>query len=414
MSLRVLHTSDWHLGHTLHGVERDLEHASFIEWLLETLERERVDAVLAAGDVFDAANPPASATALWYRFLAQAWRRAPGLQVVVVGGNHDSAARLDAPDPLLKALGRLTVIGGLPRREREIAFDRLAVPLADASGQVAAWVAAIPFLRSPDVAGGGADDGHVEGARRVIQGAVEAARSRRSPGQALLAVAHCHLAGGSMSVLSERKLVIGKQEALPADVFPADLSYVALGHLHLAQEVDAPARPRYAGSVLPLSFPERRYHHQVLLLELEGERVASVRPLFVPRTVEVVSLPDEGPRPLEEVLQLLRALPARGDGRDDRRPYLEVHVTLDRPEPGLRQILDDALRGKEVRLVRIAPPRLNGNGEALADSGGTALLDLLPEDVFRRKYERDYGSAPPDDLLAAFRELHDGIFQERA
>ena len=73
MGLRLLHTADWHLGHTLHGVERDFEHASFVEWLLDTLERERIDAVLVSGDIFDAANPPASATALWYRFLAQAW-----------------------------------------------------------------------------------------------------------------------------------------------------------------------------------------------------------------------------------------------------------------------------------------------------------------------------------------------------
>jgi exonuclease SbcD len=412
MGLRLLHTADWHLGHTLHGVERDFEHASFVEWLLDTLERERIDAVLVSGDIFDAANPPASATALWYRFLAQAWRRTPKLQVVVVGGNHDSAARLDAPDPLLRALGRLTVIGGLPRRDGQVDFDRLAVPLEDGSGKVAGWVAAIPFLRSADVSGGGCDGVQIEGARRVIHGTIEAARHRRQPGQALLAMAHCHLAGGAMSDLSERKLVIGNQPALPADVFPADLPYVALGHLHLPQQIDGRASLQYAGSVLPLSFPERKYEHQVSLVELEGERVASAQALRVPRAVDVLSIPDDGPRLLDEVLGLLRVLPARGNGPDHGRPYLEVHVALDRPEPALRQILDEALKGKEARLVRIAPPRILGSGEALADAGDTSLLDLLPEDVFRRKYERDYGSAPPDDLLAAFHELHDRVFQE--
>jgi len=412
MALRLLHTADWHLGHTMHGVERDFEHASFVDWLLDTLERERIDAVLVSGDVFDAANPPASATALWYRFLAQAWRRTPRLQVVVVGGNHDSAARLDAPDPLLRALGRLTVIGGLPRRDGQVDFDQLAIPLEDGSGKVAAWVAAVPFLRSADISGGGGDGAQIEGARHLIRGAVEAAGRRRQEGQALLAMAHCHLTGGAMSDLSERKLVVGNQAALPADVFPANLSYVALGHLHLAQQIDGRASLQYAGSVLPLSFPERTYEHQVSLVELEGERVASIRALRIPRAVEVLSMPDDGPRPLDEVLRLLRDLPGRGDGPGHRRPYLEVQVTLDRPEPALRQILDEALEGKEARLVRIAPPRLPGSGEALADGSDTSLLDLLPEDVFRRKYERDHGSAPPDDLLAAFHELHDRIFQE--
>jgi DNA repair exonuclease SbcCD nuclease subunit len=271
----------WFKGATATSARAEFyQHVSFVDWLLDTLER---DAVLVSGDVFDAANPPASATALWYRFLAQ----------------------------------------------------------------VAAWVAAVPFLRSADISGGGGDGAQIEGARRVIHGAVEAARRRRQPGQALLAMAHCHLTGGAMSDLSERKLVVGNQAALPADVFPANLSYVALGHLHLAQQIDGRASLQYAGSVLPLSFPERTYEHQVSLVELEGERVASIRARRIPRAVEVLSMPDDGPRPLDEVLQLLRDLPARGDGRDHRRPYLEVQVALDRPEPALRQILDEALEGKE-------------------------------------------------------------------
>lgn len=412
MALRILHTSDWHLGHALHGCERTFEHAAFVEWLLEVVLRERVDAVLISGDVFDAANPPAGATALWYRFLAQAWSAHPRLQLVVIGGNHDSAARLEASDPLLRALGRLTVVGGLSRRDGDVDFDRLAVPIRDGAGAIAAWLAAVPFLRAADLAGAGEEDAPDEGARRVVEGAAAAARRQRRPGQALLAMAHCHVAGGAMSELSERRLSAGNQEALPAQLFPADACYVALGHLHLAQQLPGPTAIGYSGSVLPLSFPERRYPHQVSLLELDGERLASARSLRVPRAVEVLSLPEDGPRPLEEVLRMARDLPPRGDGPEERRPFLEVRVSLDRPEPGLRQLFDDALQGKEARLVRIAPPVLLGGGEALADAPDLSGLDLLPEDVFRRKHERDYGSPPPDDLVAAFRELRDGLEQE--
>ena len=99
--MRFIHTSDWHLGHRLHGRRRDEEHDAFLEWLLDQVEAQSADAVVIAGDVFDTANPPASALGLWYRFLASARSRFPGLDIVVVAGNHDSAARIDAPRPVL-------------------------------------------------------------------------------------------------------------------------------------------------------------------------------------------------------------------------------------------------------------------------------------------------------------------------
>jgi exonuclease SbcD len=168
MALRILHTSDWHLGHVFHGVEREYEHRIFLDWLLDTLDAEAVDALLIAGDVFDAANPPASATKLWYHFLGQAHARTPRLQIVVIGGNHDSAARLEAPRPILNELGPLHVVGGLPRVNGDIDLDRLIVPLRDRQDAIAAWVLAVPFLRPADLPTVGQDaDPLVEGTRAL-------------------------------------------------------------------------------------------------------------------------------------------------------------------------------------------------------------------------------------------------------
>jgi exonuclease SbcD len=112
--MRILHTSDWHLGHTLKGWSRAEEHAAFLSWLLGALVEEQVDVLLIAGDIFDAANPPASAQETWYGFLVAARRVRPDLDIVVIGGNHDSPSRLDAPNPLLRALG-VHMKGGVPR-----------------------------------------------------------------------------------------------------------------------------------------------------------------------------------------------------------------------------------------------------------------------------------------------------------
>jgi len=413
--LRLLHTADWHLGHTLHDLPRDAEHDAFLAWLLDQVQVHAVDALLIAGDVFETANPPASAMHRWYRFLATARSRFPALDLVAVGGNHDSAARLDAAHPLLRDL-RLHVIGGLPRDEAGgLDLERLVVPLTDAGGEPAAWVAAVPFLRpadlpvvDPDLADGA--DPLVAGVRTLYGQILDHARTQRRSGQALLAMGHCYMVGGALSELSERKVLGGNQHALPASVFPADLAYVALGHLHRAQSVGGRAGVRYSGSPIPLAVDEAAYPHQVRLLELEGDRLSRCEALRVPRTVPVLRLPESGPAPWEQVEPLLAQLPA-AQGDRGTWPYLEVRVALPGPMPTLRPQVEQALSDRGVRLVRLAVTR-GGDGQGLADGGERRELgELREEDVLRRKWQRDYEDDPPDDVLACFHELLDRLGQ---
>jgi exonuclease SbcD len=405
MPLRLVHTSDWHLGHQLHGVDREPEHRAFLAWLAQLLEAEQADALLVTGDVFDASNPPAAASALFYGFLAQVWSRLPRLQVVVIGGNHDSASRLEASDPLLRALGRLHVVGALPREGHAVRAERALVHVASADGSEAAWIAAVPFLRAadvrPDEAG---DDATSEGVRRIYREVIHAAEARRSQGEAIVATGHLYLLDGLASSRSERPLFGGNLRAVPADVFAPSVTYAALGHLHRPQSLDG-GRIRYAGSVLPLAFDEVDYPHQVVIVEIAGGALRGARPVRIPRFRELVRLPATGPLPLDKVLPLLRALPARGDLPDEELPLLEVQVALPRPEPSLRLDLDQALRGKAARLVRFTVT-YTGSGAALAEAArGQLLDDLLPEDVFLSCWKRKHGEPPGADLAEAFREL---------
>ena len=149
--LRIFHTADWHLGHHLHGVSRQLEHQRFLDWLLDELQNKQADALIVAGDIFDSANPSSAAQSQLYDFLVKARTRLPNLDIVLVGGNHDSASRLDAPSPILNALG-VTVVGGLSRDDQgNIDWERLLVPLTNAAGEIKAWCGAMPFLRNADL-----------------------------------------------------------------------------------------------------------------------------------------------------------------------------------------------------------------------------------------------------------------------
>jgi exonuclease SbcD len=412
--MRLLHTSDWHLGQTLHNFDRTYEHQCFLDWLLDAIVAEEADALLIAGDVFDNANPSATAQRQLYRFLQQARVRAPQLDIVVIAGNHDSPGRLEAPGPLLEAHGT-RVVGHVVRDAAgNIDVERFLVPLTGKDGAVRAWCVAIPFLRPgdvPRVAPPSADgtpndafDAYLAGIRSLYQQAYELARARATDGQAIVAMGHCHMVGGDASPDSERRIVIGGTEALPASMFGPDVAYAALGHLHLAQRVGQQDHLRYCGSPLPLSFAEVGYRHQVLRVDLDGPRAAAIEPIHVPRAVELLRVPAR-PAPVKQAIAELVGLDLPDLPRD-AWPYLEVRVLLDAPEPGLRAQVEAALEGKPVRLAKIEPTRrvvtTAGAEPALSLD---QLAQLQPDDIFRRLWQQRFGEDAPDDQLAAFAEL---------
>jgi exonuclease SbcD len=384
--VRLLHTSDWHLGHVLRDVTREREHAAFLAWLVETCARERPDALVITGDVFDSATPPAAAERMWFDFLARVRSACGAIDIVAIAGNHDSPARLGAASALLRELG-VYVVGHLPRgADGQLDLDRILLPVAGGRG----LVAAVPFIRAIDVA---ADDSDP---LATIYGEVIAeARARRAPGQALIVLGHLYVAGAEPSLLSERRVSIGGSEAASARLFPDDIDYVALGHLHRAQRVRRDTI-RYAGAPLPLALDEARYHHSVAVVDFATE--TTVRTVPIPRLIDVVQIKGA----LDEVLVRIAELPSTGDGE---RPYLEVTVALVKAEPRLRATIERAVDGKHVRLVQLKTEH-TGDGEALADRfPAKRLAELAPREVFAKLWARDHAEPPSEAIVRAFDAL---------
>jgi exonuclease SbcD len=421
--MRLLHTSDWHLGQALHNFERHYEHQRFLDWLLDTIVSEQADALLIAGDIFDNANPSSASQKQLYRFLQRARERVPHLNLVVIAGNHDSPGRLEAPGPLLEAHGT-RVIGAVPRHaDGAIDIESLVLPLTGRDGAVEAWCLAVPFLRPGDVprrsaekpagerADKGSDDGADECADPYLAGiallykqALDLALSKRQDGQAILAMGHCHMVDGQMSNDSERRIVIGGTEMLPAGIFDPAIVYAALGHLHLAQAVGKQDHIRYCGSPIPLSFAEVGYRHQILRIDIDGASVREIAPIFVPRAVELLRVPAR-PAPLAQVLEELAALEV-ADAPSDQQPLLEVRVRLGAPEPGLRSRIEAALEGKPVRLAKIETSSAARNTSIDNDVMTLDQLEQLkPDDIFRQLYQQRFGNDAPAEQLSAFAEL---------
>lgn len=273
--VKILHTSDWHVGRTFHGRDLLREQESVLGGLADTVADERVDVVVVAGDLFDRAVPNAEAVATCSRVLKRILRA--GAKVVITPGNHDSAARLDF-------VGAFSEAGGLHMRTR-VADLHDPVLLADAHGPVAVY--GIPFLE-PETAR------HVLGVEAKGHGGVltEAMRRVRQdlagrPGARSVVLAHAFVTGGEPCE-SERTIAVGGVQDVPGAVF-SGVDYVALGHLHGQQTLAG--HLRYSGSPVAYSFSEARHHKSVWLVELDAGGLAGVerRSLPVPRALSTLS-----------------------------------------------------------------------------------------------------------------------------
>lgn len=410
MAFKIIHTADWHLGQSFFGYDRQPEHTAFLKWLAETVADRQIDVLLIAGDVFDVANPSASAQRQFYHFLKEINLANPGLQVVVVAGNHDSAARLEAPNPLLEEL-EIAVVGVVKRNESgEIDFNSLLLPLRHRDGSVQAYCMAVPFLRQGDYPPTDQKDQntYVAGVERMYRGLYEFAMEKAGTELPLVALGHLHVLGAELSDndRSER-VIMGGLESVTSDSFPRELAYTALGHIHKAQKVGGREEVRYSGSPLPMSFSETNYRHQVVLVTLDGRTPASIEPLIIPQTVALMRVP-KVPVPPAQVLEALRALPdkAETDSACALAPFLEVRVLLTEPAPGFRNEVEEVLANKFVRLVSIVPsyPKQPGYTEERVLSIHD-LQQIDPLDMIKRTYESKYANALPESLERLFREV---------
>jgi DNA repair protein SbcD/Mre11 len=391
--MRLLHTSDWHLGHILAGEIREFEHETALEWLLDQIEQLAPDLLLITGDVYDVTNPPVPAQDRFYRFLRRARERQPNLLIVAIGGNHDSALRLELPRPLLDD-EYVRIVGGLPRSGQEIDFPQVVIPVRDVAGAVVAVCLAIPFLRAGDLMGRTLVD---------IYGTAAAIARDTHPGVPMIVTGHLHCAGGVVSELSERRIIVGGQEAVATDIFPNDAAYVALGHLHQPQQIKGGCLVRYAGSLFPLATTERTYHHSVVLADITASTVEH-RLLPIPRPVPFLRVPGTGAAgDIEAVLAALRVLPPPPSA--EFRPFLSVEVEVDGPEPDLRRKVEEAIPVGAARLIKVERKTVKTEAGEPLPTLSEDLSEIDPEHIFKRLHNDRYGTDPSEELIKGFQML---------
>lgn len=378
--MKIIHTADWHLGQTFYGYDRSKEHTLFLDWLCSIIKERSIDLLLIAGDIFDTPNPSAEAQRMYYHFLKRVTQENEGLQIIATAGNHDSAARIEAPSPLLNVFN-VHVSGVVHYRNEEIDYDSMIIPIVGNG-----CCLAVPYLRHNDHPEA---ESYSKGVAKMYSALYERAREKGySP---IIAMGHLQASGAEVSVGdTSEHAVIGGVEGIETGFADEGIIYTALGHLHKAQRVGRKENIRYSGAPLPMSFAELRNNQGVTEVTIVGNNVSHEHITF-DTPVKLLSIPAK-PQPIDTVLEEIAALPSGEPG--DNTPFLEIKVLVTTIDPSIRQRIDDALRNKAVRLANIAATsnigRDNGESRPMTydEFKRTEPLDLIKE-IYKRGKKKD-------------------------
>lgn len=397
--MNILHTSDWHLGHQLYGRRRIEEFSAFLAFLGQFVHEKRVETLLIAGDVFDSALPSTRAQEMYYRFLGEVLApSSPCRHAVVVAGNHDSPAFLDAPHTLLSVMG-IHVIGRAKEPEEEV------LVLNGSDGEAELIVCAVPFLMERDLYRAAEGEGRDARDRLMAEGirehyrraALEAEKIRAGRNIPVVAMGHLFAAGCAASK-DVRNVRVGSLGQVDAGVFPEAFDYVALGHLHIAQKVGGQERIRYSGSPLPMSFDEALRSKELRLLETQGKKV------------KTESVPVPVFRRMESVEGDITAIEERLDELSAQEESIWAEVTYTGADhiANLSERVDAHTKGKlevlRVRTSRLLPSAMD------ADPMRETLEDMSVEDVFERRLKDAFPTLDTSDrkleeLRALYKEV---------
>ena len=407
--MKVLHTSDWHIGRTLYGRKRYEEFGAFLTWLAETIQQNEIDALLVAGDIFDTSAPSNRAQELYYRFLCRV-AASCCRHVVVVAGNHDSPSFLNAPKELLKALD-VHVVGS----STESPEDEVLV-LRNDQDTPELIVCAVPYLRDRDIRVAEAGESVEDKERKLIEGirthyaavAALAEQKREELGANIPIVGTGHLfTAGGQTVDGDgvRELYVGSLAHVTAGIFPACFNYLALGHLHIPQEVNGSKTIRYSGSPLPMGFGEAKQQKSVCQVEFHST-AASVQLIDVPVFQKLERVKGDWDGISSRILELT----ATDD--PNRRAWLEVIYDGIEVIGDLRERLEAAISGTQMEILRIKNNRIIDRVLGQIHEEET-LDDLNVNDVFERCLAvHDVPEEQRPELLRAYQETVSSLYED--
>ena len=414
--MKILHTSDWHLGQNFFTKSRKEEHQGFIDWLLQQVATEQVDAVIIAGDIFDTGTPPSYAREMYNQFVVDMQQL--NCVLVVLGGNHDSVSTLNESKQILACLNTFVVAS------TGIAIDEQVFTIPDKLGQPGAILCAVPFIRARDVLQSAAGETGLQ-KRQALGDAIKQhyhtlyhiallkQKEQKANGINIPIIATGHLTAlGVSQSESVRDIYIGTLDGFAADGFPP-ADYIALGHIHKPQIVAKSEHIRYCGSPIPLSFDELGTQKQVMLVEFSGAQRTSLQPISIPIFQPMLVIKGDLAK-IEKALQQLNA-DATADTKVDtgaQPVWLCLEVDTQDYLSDLQQRIQTMTQGSNVEVLQLRRTR-NQRRQLLSQMQSETLAELTPEEVFEKRLAMEvFDTDDEQETLGQVRQRFSQILSE--
>lgn len=398
--LKILHTSDWHIGKKIYGIDLASDHKLFFKWLIETIKEQQIDAILVSGDIFDLSNPSVESRTIYYDILVELQKA--DCQVVITGGNHDSPMVLNAPRELLKALN-ISVVGKMTENISDI-----FIPIKNRNGEVEAVVVAVPYLREYDLKINISIQSFNERIEQLqkttcqLYNNLANEATEQFPNIPLFAMGHFMGIGSTVSD-SERELQIGNLNALEISKLTEGFDYLALGHIHRPQQLKSNIPAIYSGAPISLSFSEFDDKKEVKIIEINNFEISNITSLEVPKF-----------RKLERIKGSFNDILVKLENLKSNDYQLQTLIELEFIEKERNPILDDQIQtlidnwqepDSKIVKYRISYTETSNQTEQWIDD--TIKIDeIKPIDIFLSHIESlNLGAEKSALAEEAFREL---------
>lgn len=371
--MKILHTSDWHLGRSLYGKQRFNEFSSFLDWLLETIVKEGIDILLVAGDIFDTSTPGTRAQELYYSFLCKITGTCCR-HMVITAGNHDSPSFLSAPKDILKYLN-IHIVASVENLNNEV------IRLTSGSGESEAIICAVPYLRDKDIRSVQPGESIDQKSLNLVNGIAShytdvcsIAENMRDGNIPIIGMGHLFVTGGkTLADDGVRELYVGTLAHIGAEIFPPSMDYVALGHLHVPQKVGGSEIIRYSGSPIPMGFGEAKQNKKIIVVNFSSGK-AEIKEVIVPRFQELVRITGNCGDIIKEI---------SGLKEKNSSAWLEIEYTGSEIVPTLQADINEIVIGSELE-VRVIKNRFISNKTLDSLDSTEELENLGVDEVFNR------------------------------
>lgn len=384
--MKILHTSDWHLGHTFYGYDRAEEQAGFLRQLAAIVAEERPDVMAVSGDVYHYSNPSASTQRMYTDGMLCIHEACPSMRIVVTAGNHDSSSRLEI-DSSLWLHFRVNVVGHIARDGDEVDWEKHLIEVDDEAGNPLGVIAAVPHIYPQNYPVIG-DCPREQRQACFFQALLDKARQKRGErALPIVLMAHLAIAGSDRAGQEE---AIGDIEYVPLSDLGDGYDYMALGHIHHPQDLTAKAR--YCGTPVAVSFDEN-CRHSVSIVEAEAGQPPRIRTVEIQNPLPPVTIP-AAPLPFDEALRALESFPG------NRPAYVRLNVSFTGYLPqGCYEKAVHAAQGKKCRFCYI---KSNKEGRAQEDAhAAVSVQDIKkksPLDIARLYYKENVGEEMDEEL----------------